>query len=84
VPPTPVLGPNNYASGSYGRIDLGAAPPTLGAPPVVTLTVPASPLVGTVALSATVTDTIAVAKVEFWVHHAGRNSDDIAVHCDVG
>jgi uncharacterized protein (TIGR03118 family) len=60
-------GPNNYASGSYGRIDLGATAPTLGAPPVVTLTVPASPLVGTVALSATVTDTIAIAKVEFWV-----------------
>ena len=61
-------GPNNYASGSYGRIDLGAAPPTLGAPPVVTLTVPTSPLVATVTLSATVTDAIAVAKVEFWAN----------------
>ena len=61
-------GPNSYANGSYGRIDLGAAPPTLGAAPVVTLTVPASPLKGTVALSATVTDTIAVAKVEFWAN----------------
>jgi hypothetical protein len=40
----------------------------LGAAPVVTLTVPASPLVGTVALSATATDTIAIAKVEFWVN----------------
>jgi large repetitive protein len=38
-----------------------------GAPPVVTLTVPASPLAGSVALSAAVTDTIAIAKVEFWV-----------------
>ena len=35
---------------------------------MVTLTVPASPLVGTVALSAAVTDTIAVAKVEFSVN----------------
>jgi uncharacterized protein (TIGR03118 family) len=61
-------GPNNYAGGSYGRIDLGATAPVLGTPPVVTLTVPASPLAGTVALSATVTDTIAVAKVEFWVN----------------
>jgi uncharacterized protein (TIGR03118 family) len=61
-------GPNAEANGSYGRIDLGATAPTLGAPPVVTLTVPASPLAGTVALSATVTDTIAIAKVEFWVN----------------
>ena len=61
-------GPNGEANGSYGRIDLGAAPPVLGAAPVVTLTVPASPLTGTVALSATATDTIAIAKVEFWAN----------------
>ena len=61
-------GPNSYANGWYGRIDLGAAPPVLGAAPVVTLTVPASPLVGTVALSATATDAIAIAKVEFWAN----------------
>lgn len=61
-------GPNNFASGWYGRIDLGAAPPTLGTAPVVTLTVPTSPLTGTVTLSATVTDTLAVAKVEFWAN----------------
>ena len=61
-------GPNGEANGSYGRIDLGAAPPVLGPAPVVTLTVPASPLVGTVALSATVTDTVAVTKVDFWAN----------------
>jgi uncharacterized protein (TIGR03118 family) len=61
-------GPNAEANGWYGRIDLGAAPPVLGAAPVVTLTVPASPLVGTVTLSATATDAIAIAKVEFWAN----------------
>jgi uncharacterized protein (TIGR03118 family) len=61
-------GPNNYANGWYGRIDLGASAPTLGAAPVVALTVPASPLVGTVTLSATATDTLAIAKVEFWAN----------------
>ncbi len=59
-------GTNDEANGLYGRIDLGAQPPVLGAAPVVTLTVPASPLKGTVTLSATVTDTLAIAKVEFW------------------
>jgi len=46
---------------------LGAAP-TLGAAPVVTLTVPAGNLTGTVALTATVQDTIAVAKVRFYAN----------------
>jgi uncharacterized protein (TIGR03118 family) len=61
-------GPNGEANGSYGRIDLGAAPPVLGAAPVVTLTVPASPLTAMVSLSATATDTIAIAKVDFWAN----------------
>jgi uncharacterized protein (TIGR03118 family) len=61
-------GPNGYVNGSYGRIDLGAAPPVLGAAPVVALTVPASPLTGTVTVSATATDTIAIAKVQFWAN----------------
>jgi uncharacterized protein (TIGR03118 family) len=58
-------GTNDEANGVYGRIDLGAAPPTLGAAPVVTLTVPAGNQTGTVALTATVQDTIAVSKVRF-------------------
>ncbi len=57
-------GTNNEANGSYGRIDLGAAP-ILNAPPVVTLTVPSGSLKGTVTLSATVTDPISIAQVDF-------------------
>jgi uncharacterized protein (TIGR03118 family) len=58
-------GTNNEANGSYGRIDLGAAP-TLNATPVVTLTAPTGTLKGTVSLSATVKDALSVAKVEFF------------------
>lgn len=58
-------GTNNEANGSYGRIDLGATPPVLNAPPVVTLTVPAGSLKGTVTLSAAAVDPISIAKVEF-------------------
>jgi uncharacterized protein (TIGR03118 family) len=58
-------GTNDEANGSYGRIDLGAAP-VLNAPPVVTLTVPAGSLSGTVAVSATVQDPISIAKVQFF------------------
>lgn len=61
-------GTNDEANGVYGRIDLGASPPTLGAAPVVTLTVPAGNLTGTVALTATVQDTIAVSKVRFFAN----------------
>jgi uncharacterized protein (TIGR03118 family) len=60
-------GLNDEANGSYGRIDLGA-PPTLNAPPVVTLTVPPGNLTGTVALSATVQDPISIAKVQFFAN----------------
>lgn len=58
-------GANNEADGLYGRIDLGSTPPVLNAPPVVALTVPTGTLSGTVALSATVTDPIQIAKVDF-------------------
>jgi uncharacterized protein (TIGR03118 family) len=61
-------GTNDEANGVYGRIDLGASPPTLGAAPVVTLTAPTGNLTGTVALTATVQDTIAVAKVRFFAN----------------
>jgi uncharacterized protein (TIGR03118 family) len=60
-------GINDEANGSYGRIDLGA-PPTLNAPPVVALTVPPGNLTGTVALSATVQDPIAISKVQFFAN----------------
>jgi len=61
-------GPNSMANGVYGRIDLGATPPTLDAPPVVTLTAPTGTLSGTVVLSATVVDPIAIAKVDFYAN----------------
>lgn len=61
-------GVNDQANGSYGRIDLGAAP-TLNAPPVVTLSAPpAGSVTGTVALTATVTDSVAVANVKFFLN----------------
>ncbi|MGH9641355.1 MAG: TIGR03118 family protein [Terriglobales bacterium] len=60
-------GPDAGAAGAYDRIDLGAAAPVLGAAPVVTLTAPTT-LTGTVTLSASATDTVAIAKVEFWAN----------------
>ena len=63
-------GVNNQANGSYGRIDLGAAP-TLNAPPVVTLTAPsAGSVTGTVALTATATDSVSIANVKFFLNSA--------------
>lgn len=59
-------GTNNEANGSYGRIDVGSTPPVLNAPPVVTLTTPSGSLKGTVSLSATVKDSLSIAKVEFF------------------
>ncbi|MGE5337463.1 MAG: TIGR03118 family protein [Gemmatimonadota bacterium] len=61
-------GTNDEANGVYGRIDLGAAPPVLSAPPVVALSVPTGNLSGTVALAATVQDAIKIAKVEFFLN----------------
>jgi uncharacterized protein (TIGR03118 family) len=58
-------GPNNESDGLYGRIDPGATPPVLDAAPVVTLTVPSGTLSGTVTLSATVQDSIAITQVQF-------------------
>jgi uncharacterized protein (TIGR03118 family) len=60
-------GPNDEANGVYGRIDLGAAP-SLNPPPVVTLTVPTGNLTGTVTLTATAQDTIAIAKILFYAN----------------
>ncbi|MEP6546667.1 MAG: TIGR03118 family protein [Gammaproteobacteria bacterium] len=61
-------GPNDEANGSYGRIDVGATPPVLNAVPVVALTAPTGTLKGTVTLSATVQDPLAIAKVEFFAN----------------
>jgi uncharacterized protein (TIGR03118 family) len=62
-------GTNDEANGLYGRIDLGATAPMLGAPPVVTLTAPAAGNVtGTVAVTATAVDALAIAKVELFAN----------------
>jgi uncharacterized protein (TIGR03118 family) len=63
-------GNNNEANGSYGRIDLGATPPMLNAAPVVTLMVPTGNLTGTVSLTATAQDSIAIAKIQFFANMA--------------
>jgi uncharacterized protein (TIGR03118 family) len=61
-------GPNSMANGVYGRIDLGATPPTLDAPPTVTLTAPTGTLSGTVVLSATAVDPVSIVKVDFYAN----------------
>jgi uncharacterized protein (TIGR03118 family) len=61
-------GTNGGSDGLYGRIDSGATPPTLDAAPVVTLAVPGGALSGTVTLSATVQDSIAIAQVQFFAN----------------
>jgi uncharacterized protein (TIGR03118 family) len=65
-------GPNSENNGAYGRIDLGATPPVLNTPPVVTLSAPSAgaSVSGTVSLSASVTAQVSVAKVEFFVNGA--------------
>jgi uncharacterized protein (TIGR03118 family) len=59
-------GTNGELDGRYGRIDLGTTPPALGTAPTVTQTVPASPLTGTVSLTATPTSSLAIAKVDYY------------------
>jgi uncharacterized protein (TIGR03118 family) len=58
-------GLNNEANGAYGRIDAGSAP-VLNAPPVVAITAPTGSVTGTVTVTATAQDNIAIAKVEFF------------------
>ena len=59
-------GLNNEANGTYGRIDVGANPPILNAPPSVTVTAPTGTVSGTVTVTATVKDSVAVASVELF------------------
>jgi uncharacterized protein (TIGR03118 family) len=65
-------GTNDEANGLYGRVDLGATPPVLGAAPVATLTAPAAGnVLGTVTVTATTTTAAgapAIAKVELFAN----------------
>jgi uncharacterized protein (TIGR03118 family) len=62
-------GTNNEANGLYGRIDLGATPPVLGAAPVATVTAPAAGSVsGTVTVTATAADALVIARVELFAN----------------
>lgn len=62
-------GTNDEANGLFGRIDLGATPPLLNQPPVVTLSAPqAGNVSGIVIISASVQSALAVAKVEFFAN----------------
>jgi uncharacterized protein (TIGR03118 family) len=58
-------GPNAEANGAYGRIDLGGAP-VLNAPPLVAITAPIGSVSGSVAVTATATASIGIAKVQFF------------------
>lgn len=73
-------GTNGGVDGTYGRIDLGATAPLLNQSPVVTITSPlpnagggyggggTKSLSGTVAVTATVTDSLAITKVQFFAN----------------
>lgn len=67
-------GPNGETAGLYGRIDLGATPPTLNTPPVVTLQLPTGNLAGTVSLTATVQSPLNISKVEYFANGASIGS----------
>jgi uncharacterized protein (TIGR03118 family) len=58
-------GGSDQVSGALGRIDAGSGP-VLNAAPVVTVSAPTGTVSGTVTLTATVQDPIAVATVEFF------------------
>ncbi len=70
-----VAGINDEANGEFGRIDIGATPPLLNQPPIVTISAPSSGNVSAiVAVSATVESSIAVAKVEFFAEATSLGS----------
>jgi len=70
-------GTDDQAHGTYGRIDVGATPPVLNKAPVVAITAPppstgggygggGTTIGGTVAVTVTVTDSVGIAKVQFF------------------
>jgi uncharacterized protein (TIGR03118 family) len=60
-------GINGEVNGVVGRIDVGATPPVLNAPPVVAITAPTGTVAGTEAITATATSDTSIARVEFFV-----------------
>lgn len=72
-------GINGEANGLYARIDLGATAPDIVAPTAVALTAPApaATVSGTVAVTATATDNVGVARVVFAVR-VGTTTTEIA------
>jgi uncharacterized protein (TIGR03118 family) len=73
-------GTDDQAHGTYGRIDVGATPPALNKAPVVAITAPppstsggayggGTSIGGTVAVTATATDSVAIAKVQFFANN---------------
>jgi hypothetical protein len=72
-------GTREYAHGTYGRIDVGATPPTLNKAPVVAITAPVSTgsggyggggtsISGIVAVSAKVSDSIGISEGKFFAN----------------
>ncbi len=59
-------GTNDEVNGEIGRIDLGATPPVLNEPPVVTVTAPTGTVSGTTNVTATATSPTNIARVEFF------------------
>jgi mono/diheme cytochrome c family protein len=60
-------GTNGEVNGVVGRIDVGATPPVLNEPPVVTVTAPSGTVSGTRTITATATSDTSIARVEFFV-----------------
>jgi uncharacterized protein (TIGR03118 family) len=60
-------GTNGEANGAFGRIDVGATPPLLNQPPVITIAAPAAgDISGVVTLTATVQSSIPINRVEYY------------------
>ena len=59
-------GTNEGSDGEYGRIDVGATPPTLNGTAPVTVVAPSATVSGTVTLTAQVGDSVSVSQVEFF------------------
>ena len=61
-------GTNEGSGGEYGRIDVGATPPTLNGTAAVTVVAPSATVSGTVTLTAEVGDSVSVSQVEFFAN----------------